>query len=107
MLRQGMDTDNNMRTPAFEKFPHITDATGMKELSRFGANSIHHPVKILHPVLLVAQHPVVEVHQPGGQVGRLLDSPDYPDSVRLALKKFLHTVNNRGSSRAMAAASIT
>ena len=33
MLRQRMNTDDDMRTPALKQLAHITDATGMKELS--------------------------------------------------------------------------
>ena len=62
MLRERMNTDDDVRAPALKKLDDITHTPFMKKLARLGPKAIHAPVEILHPVLPVAQYPVVQTH---------------------------------------------
>src|SRR5207249_9834172 len=59
VLRQRMHADDDVRAPALKQFAHVTDASRMKELARLWPKAINQPVVVLHPVLFVAQQPVV------------------------------------------------
>src|SRR5437899_9574 len=63
VLCQRVDADDNVRTPALKKGPHISDAAGMKEFARLRAETIDGPVEVLHPMLFVAQNPVVQINE--------------------------------------------
>src|ERR1051325_1924736 len=106
MLRQGMDTDNDVRTPALDDIADIADAARMKELAGLRTKAIDQPVVILHPVLLVSQQPVVDRHQLGREVMRFLDGPDDAHRVRFTLHKTLYASHDGRGRGAMAAARV-
>jgi hypothetical protein len=54
-----MDADYNMWTPAFKDFGAKGYAALMKELSCFRTKLVNTPIQVLHPMLPVAQEPVV------------------------------------------------
>src|SRR5207245_4643281 len=60
MLGQWMDADDDVRTPALKQSAHINDAARMKKLARLRPDAIDGPVIVFHPMLLVAQQPVVD-----------------------------------------------
>src|ERR1043165_3175889 len=106
MLRERMNTDDNMRAPALEKLDDITHTPLMKKLARLSTKSIYEPVVILHPVLPVTQDPVVQTHQLRAEMMRLFNRTHYPDRIRLAFEKLLHTGDDRRRSGAMSATSV-
>src|SRR4029079_6541208 len=63
MLRQSMHTHDDMRAPALKQFDDVSDAAFIKKPTRLGPDVIHAPVEILHPVLAIAQYPVVQAHE--------------------------------------------
>src|ERR1051325_1427062 len=101
-----MDTDYDVWTPTFENLCAITDAAFMKEFARLGAKAIDHPIQILHPVLAIAQQPVVETDQLCRDLVRLFHGFNDAHRIRLTLEKLLDTGNDRSRSRAMAAAGV-
>ncbi len=62
VLRQRVYADHDVRAPALKQLDDITDAAFVKKLARLRTDAIHAPVKILHPMLPVAQYPVVQTH---------------------------------------------
>jgi hypothetical protein len=57
-----MDADDDMWTPTFKESGNVRHTALMKKLARFRTNVIYAPVEVLHPVLPVAQYPVVQTH---------------------------------------------
>ena len=106
VLSQRMYADDNVRTPALKKLAHITDATRMKELARFRSKAVDGPVKILHPMLLVTQQPVVETNQPVGDRRRFFHRAHHANRIRFAFDEALNAGHDRGCGRAMTAAGI-
>src|SRR5713226_9416755 len=101
-----MDADDDMRTPTLKEIAHIADATRMKELARLGPETVDGPEIVFHPMLLVAQKPVVEAYKSGGNRRRLFDGAHDPNRVRLAFDKVLNARHDRRRRRAMATAGI-
>jgi hypothetical protein len=66
VLRQWVDADDDVRAPAFEEVTDVADRPLVEEFARLGAEAVDAPVEVLHPVLLVAQQPVVEPDHPRG-----------------------------------------
>ena len=107
MLRQRMNADDDMRAPFFKLVLRTYPMQRlMKELARLGPELVDRPVEILHPVLLVPQHPVVNVYQLFGDVMRFFDRLDDPDRRRLALPKLLKPIGDRLRRRPMPAAGV-
>ena len=101
-----MHADDDVRTPALKQIRDITHAAFMKKLARLRPDVVHAPVEILHPVLPVAQYPVVQPHQLRAEMMRLLNCAHDPDRIRLTIKKLLHTRDNRRRSGTMPATSV-
>ena len=59
VLREWMNAYDDVRTPAFKQIRNVRHTAFMKELTRLRSDVVHAPVEILHPVLPVAQYPVV------------------------------------------------
>src|ERR1041384_5971148 len=78
----------------------------MKELARLWPKAINQPVVILHPVLFVAQQPVVNGNQFGGEMMRFFDSAHHAYGVRFAFHKTFDPRNDRRRRRAMTAAGV-
>ena len=98
-----MNTDDNMRTPTFEDLRAVANAAFLEELACLRTQLVDNPVQVFHPVLPIAQQPVVESDKTCGEMVGLFDGANYSHSVRLALEKPLHPGNNRRSRRTMAA----
>src|SRR5258705_7779186 len=96
MLGERVNTHNDMRTPTFEKFCYIGNASFVKELARFRSDPVHAPIKVLHPVLPVSQNPIVQLNQTRGEMVRLFNRFHHSNRIRLTFKKFLHPSNNCG-----------
>ena len=62
VLREWMNADHDVWTPALKKIHDITDAPLMEKLARLRPDAVHAPVKVFHPVLPVAQNPVVQTY---------------------------------------------
>src|SRR5690242_79922 len=101
-----MNADDDVRAPTFEQSSHVTDATFVEKLTRVWTNAVDDPVVILHPVLAVAENPVVETNQFVSEVMRFLDGAHDTNCVRLAVQKLLHSRDNRRCGRAMPAARV-
>src|SRR6185369_1379120 len=95
-----MNTDDDVRAPAFEESSDVTDAALMKKLARLGTNTIQDPVVILYPVLAVAQQPVVKTDQLVGEMMRLLNRAHHANRIRLAVEKLLHAGDYSGGGGA-------
>src|SRR6185369_2908902 len=106
VLRQRVHTDDDMRTPALKQLDNVANAAFIKKPARLGPDVIHAPIEILHPVLSVAQYPVVQTHELRAQMMRLLDSAHDPDRIRLTFEKLLHTRDDGSRRRAMSAAGV-
>src|ERR1041385_4062712 len=78
----------------------------MKELARLGTKAIDQPVVILHPMLLVTQQPVVNRHQPGGEMMRFLDRANHAHGVRFTLYETLNAGHDRRGRRAVTTAGV-
>src|SRR5215510_11140929 len=78
----------------------------MKELARIRTDAVDEPVVILHPVLTIAQDPVVQPYQFIGEVMRLLNRANYAHRIRFTIKKLLHTRDNRRRRGPMPAAGV-
>src|SRR6476646_4703415 len=101
-----MNADDDVRAPAFEDVADITNATFMKKLARVWTNAIDDPVVILHPVLAIAQDPVVKTDQLVREMMRFLNGTHDANRVRLAVQKLLHSRHDRGRGGAMSATRI-
>ena len=101
-----MDADYDMGTPSLKNIAHVTNASRMKELASFRTNMIDRPIEILHPVLPIAQYPVVKSNEPRSEVMRLFYGPYDTNGVRLTLQEFLNARHDCRGRRAMAAAGI-
>ena len=106
MLSQGMNADDDMGTPAFEKIRNVTDGAGVEKVARLGSKTIDGPIEILHPMLLVLQHPVVNAHQLFGYRMGVYEGPHNAHRIRLRLKEALHTRSDSRRGRAMPTAGI-
>src|ERR1051325_3874851 len=91
MLRERMHADDDVRTPAFKQAGDVRDASFMKKPARLRTDEVDEPVVILHPVLPVAQYPVIQTHQLRAEVMRLLNRAHDSDRIRFAIEKFLHS----------------
>src|ERR1043165_819637 len=101
-----MYADYDMRTPALKQTGDITHTPFIKKRARLRPDVIYEPVVILHPVLLVTQDPVIQPHQLRAEVMRFFNRAHDPDRIRFAVKKLLHTRNDRGRSRTMPTARV-
>src|SRR4051812_3712031 len=101
-----MNTHDDMRTPLIEQSPYISDAAFMKKLPRFRTDLVHRPVQIFHPMLLVPQHPIIEIDKFFSDVMRLLNGLDRANDGRLAFPKILQTLSDRKRRRTMPAAGV-
>ena len=106
VLRQRVDADDNVRTPALKKGAHISDAAGMKEFARLRTKTIDGPVEVLHPMLFVAQDPVVEINELCADVMGFFNCAHDTNRVRLALEEILDASDNRRGRRSMATARV-
>jgi hypothetical protein len=106
MLRQRMHADDDVRAPFFKNIANITDTAFLEKLARLGTNFVHHPVEIFHPMLPVAQDPVVNIDEFFGNVMRFFDGFDGADGKRFACPEFLQTGGNSDRCRAVSAAGI-
>src|ERR1700704_3367221 len=95
MLRQWMNTDDDVRAPALEEFNHVANASLMEELACFGTKAVHAPVNIFHPMLLVPEHPVVEGHHLRGDRMRLFNCANNTHGIGPPVEKLLHAGDNR------------
>ena len=94
MLRQRVNTNDNVWTPAFKKFRTKTDTALMKELSCLWSDVIDQPVEVLHPVLPIREDPVVKTDQTRRKMVRLLNRPYHTNCIRFAFQKLLNTSND-------------
>src|SRR5262245_2352499 len=78
----------------------------MKKLERLWPEAVYQPVVILHPVLLVAQQPVVDSHQPGREVVRFFYRAHDANRIGLALHETFDAGHDRRRRRTMAAACV-
>src|SRR5205807_4824445 len=78
----------------------------MKELARLWPKAINQPVVVLHPMLFVAQQPVVKSDQFRGEMMRFFDSAHHADGVRFTFHKTFDPRNDRRRRRAMTAAGV-
>src|SRR5207248_2211246 len=78
----------------------------MKELARLWPKAINQPVVVLHPMLFVAQQPVVKSDQFRGEMMRFFDSAHHADGVRFTFHKAFDPRNDRRRRRAMTAAGV-
>src|SRR2546425_7912664 len=101
-----MDANNYMRAPALEQLGHVANASLMEKLPRLWPEPVHAPVKILHPMLPVAQNPIVEPDHFRCDCMGLFNCSDHANSVRLTLEKLLYAGHDRRRRRAMAAARV-
>src|ERR1043165_5252770 len=101
-----MHADDDVRAPAFEQSANVTDATLVKKLARVRADAIDDPVVVLHPLLAIAQQPVVKTNEFVGEMMRFFDGAHHANRVRLAVEKLLHAGNDRGRGRAMSATGV-
>src|SRR5690348_12653667 len=101
-----MHTDDDVWAPALKQTAHVTNTALVKKLARVWTNAIDDPVVILHPVLPVAQQPVVKTDQLVREMMRLLDRTHDANRIRLTVEKLLHTGNDRSRSGTMPAACV-
>src|SRR3989441_12288499 len=101
-----MNADDDVRTPPFEEIAHISNAAGMKELSRLWTKPVNQPEIVFHPVLLMPQQPVVNCHQFRSQMMRFFDRSDPPNRVRFAFDEALNAGHDRRGRRTMPATSV-
>ena len=106
MLGERMNTDDDVRAPFFELAAQVANRAFEDKLARFGADLIHGPIEIFHPMLLVLQHPVVKVNEFFRDPMRFLNRPDSAYSRRLALPKLLQPVRDRFRRGTMPAAGV-
>jgi hypothetical protein len=57
-----MNTDYNMGAPFLKNIATKTDAAFLKEFAGFRSDLVNDPVEILHPMLLVLQHPIINTN---------------------------------------------
>ena len=101
-----MDAYNHMRTPFFKLVSNVADAPFQKKFSRLGPDLVNRPIEIFHPVLLVLEHPVVNINQFIGYVMRFLDPFDDLYDRRITLPKLIKPVRDRLRRRPMPATRI-
>src|ERR1051325_7972527 len=106
VLRERVNADDDVRTPALEEVAEQSDASPVKEVSGFGSKAIDGPVEILHPMLAMTQDPIVEPDQLCRNLMRFLDGAHHPHGVGASAEEFLDTGHNRSGSRPMAAARV-
>src|SRR5687767_12204702 len=101
-----MNTDDDVRAPALDNVAQVTDAPFMKKLARIRTDAVDDPVVILHPVLTVAQDPVVQPHQLVSEMMRFFDRAHDSHRIRFAVEKLLHAGNDRSGRGAMSTAGV-
>src|SRR4051812_13007885 len=101
-----MNTDDDMRTPFLKSILTESYAAALEELARLRTKTIDRPVEILHPTLLISEHPIVNTDQFVSDVMRLFDCFNNSNRDRLPLPKSLQPFRKRLRSRAMSAAGI-
>ena len=106
MLRERVNTDDDMGAPLLERIPDVPDAPSMEELAGFGPEAVDRPVQVFHPALLVTQKPVVHIDELLCYVVRLFDSSYGPDRYRLTEPELLDPDGQRLGGRTMPAAGV-
>ena len=106
MLCQRVHADDDVRAPALEQFVDVADAATIEEFARFGAKTVDRPEEILHPVLPVTEHPVVDAHQPRRDRMRLFNRAHDAHGIRVSREELLQARRNRHRRRAMPAARV-
>ena len=62
VLSQRMHAHDDVRAPALKELAHKSNRARLKKLTGLRAQAIQEPEIVFHPVLLVAQQPVVKGH---------------------------------------------
>ncbi len=101
-----MNADNDVRAPFLKLDLEKADTAFVEKLAGFRPKAVYRPVDIFHPVLMVAQHPVVNIYQPVCDVVRFFDRFYDTNYRRVALPDLLKSLSHRLGSRTVPAASV-
>jgi hypothetical protein len=101
-----MYADNDVRAPCLKKPADVAKATLMKEFSCLRPDLVHCPIEIFHPVLLVLEHPIVDVYKLFGDVMRFFDGLYHANNRRRTFPKLIQPIRDRRRRGAMPAAGV-
>ncbi len=106
MLRHRVNADDDVRTPFFKLLSDVADAAAVKKFAGFRAKTIYRPVNVFHPMLAIAQNPIVNIDQFPRKLMRFFGGFDDANGDGFPFPKFIQTFAQSLRRRAMTAACV-